>query len=164
MTPEERRKDRKRRRVVLVALLAFFLGVPLFTLLYVFNDLHQTMARNSSRWVTEVAVPAMKNMETDEMLELSTVPFADSWRSKGAEATFGGMGRLVEAGPITVVRTTAQEQDDRGSQRATVQFDGKFQQGEGTVKLKVFKYSVEIVDEKMVGGTWMFDGVEVVRK
>ena len=158
------RKDRTRRRVVLVALLAFFLGIPLFTLLYVFSDLHTTMSRNAAKWVTEEGIPALKKGDQGDLLELSTVPFADILRETGLDAQFQGLGALKAADGVKVVRTTAQEQDDRGSQRATVTFNGQFENGEALVTLKVFKYSVEIVDDKMVGGKWMFDGITVVKK
>ncbi|ARU42091.1 hypothetical protein CCB80_13465 [Armatimonadetes bacterium Uphvl-Ar1] len=98
----------------------------------------------------------MKDWDTTELMGLGTPEFADLVRGGGLDDDIAAFGDLTSATDVDADKTRAREEDDQGVIYAEIDFDGKFEKGNGRVHMTVTRLSLN--------QDWMVESLEIKPK
>lgn len=136
--------------------LAFFLLFPISGIMIFWFDGHAKLERESKEFAVSTVIPLMKDWDTTELMGLGTPEFADLVRGGGLDDDIAAFGDLTSATDVDADKTRAREEDDQGVIYAEIDFDGKFEKGEGRVHMTVTRLSLN--------QDWMVESLEIKPK
>lgn len=143
-------KKTRRHKLAVIATLAFFFGLPLAGMLYVYFAAHGTM-RSSAIAFAEKEVPQiLSQRDMDELVFLGTIEFKQSFKPEEFLSTYSSHGAYKDIGEFSVERSTVTQKGDYMWQIVDLRAPVTFARGGAELQLRATRRSTSL-------GEWRID-------
>lgn len=135
-----------KRRLAIIAVFAFFFGLPLAGMLYVYKSAHSTMRSSAIAFAKGQVPPILENRDYETLRFFGTLTLKENLTAREFDGWMERYGAFESLGEFSVNRSTVGARSDQAWQIVYLEAPVTFSKGQAVLNLKAARKSTVLAE------------------
>ena len=133
-----------KRRLVVIAVFAFFFGLPFFGMLAMYRNIHAVMRASGEKFALKSIDEVLVKPDWAALEDYGTLTLKQNLKKESFNGWMDRFGPFKNVTDLKVTRSWVSTRGDHGWQLVSFTSDARFRNGPATLKITVARRSVEL--------------------